>query len=253
MLGKNLTIVKAENGNVLIKNNADDILVSIPTGTPIELNNTLLQFRLGPTVGGGIIGFGASQVSETQTEGSAAVPFTGTIQDLFTIMEGFVASPAGSGGSGSGGATSTNQLTQIAVANDIKANTTGLATETTLQQLKNSSTLEGKSKVRIIAQATNNARVLKVGSGTFCGFEIASQTTAKRYLKIYNKATAPNPLTDAALLVATYEITAANGRKEIVTPANCPNGVSMAVVTGIADNNNAPTVLNDFILTLFYQ
>jgi hypothetical protein len=246
MLGKNLTIVKAENGNVLIKNNAADVLVSIPTGTPIELNNTLLQFRLGATAGGGIISFGASQVDNTQIEGNAAVPFTGTIQDLFAIMEGFVASPAGGGD-----ANASNQNTQINIANAIKNDLT--LSKNNIDLIKNSTTLQEKSKVRIIAQATNNARVLKVGNGTFCGFEIASSTTAKRYLKIYNKATNPNPLTDVSLLLATYDITAATGRTEIVTPVDCSNGVSVAIVTGIADNNNSSTVLNDFILTLFYQ
>ena len=119
-LGKNLTIIKAENGNVLIQNSAADILASIPIGTPIELKDTLLEFRLGPTIVGGIISFGASQVDNTQTEPSAAIPFAGTIQDLFVIMQDFVAAPASGGGGGD--ASGAKQDEQTEELRDVNSN-----------------------------------------------------------------------------------------------------------------------------------
>lgn len=182
MLGKNLTIVKAENGNVLIYNDTPDLLVSIPTGTPIELNNTLLQFRLGLTAGGGVISFGANQVSQTQMEGSAAVPFTGTIQDLFAIMEEFVASPAGGGGGDASGAKQDEQTQEL---RDINANlvdvlvnqVSGAQVSKSYSEAVGAGLIDGASYVQKSAYNASigvisepNIQVIGAGGGIYTGF-----------------------------------------------------------------------------------
>lgn len=84
--------------------------------------------------------------------------------------------------------------------------------------------------------ASNNATVAKAGEGylhTVIGY---NSNAALRYLKFYNKATVPAPATDIPFMVIPLPPTTAFGIN--VMGQYFPAGISYALVTGIAENDN---------------
>jgi hypothetical protein len=103
------------------------------------------------------------------------------------------------------------------------------------------STATGYTPGKLVSAASTNATVVKASAGTLGSIHASNINTAPRYLKLYNKATAPTVGTD--IPVATYLIPGATtgGQSTINIPTqglNFPSGISFALTANAIDTDN---------------
>jgi hypothetical protein len=112
----------------------------------------------------------------------------------------------------------------------------------------------GSTPFRIIAAATNNAQVVKATPGNLYSIVAIGLTSTVRYLKFYNKATAPNAAADTPVM--TIPIPTNTQGAGVALPfsmgVNFPLGIAVLIVAGIADTDNTPIAANDVIVNLTY-
>lgn len=105
---------------------------------------------------------------------------------------------------------------------------------------------------RTISLASTNATSVKAGPCRVVLIYCTNSNAAARYVKLYNKASAPVVGTDIPLM--TLLIPAANA----IEPITIPNGIAFevglafAMTSGIADTDSGNVGANDLILTLGY-
>lgn len=115
--------------------------------------------------------------------------------------------------------------------------------------------LHGSSAVKRVwpTAASVNATVVKATPGCVSGWICYNDNAAVNYLKLYNKATAPAPATDTALLIATIPLLPDAVTVGLLTN-NIPfsTGIGFAVVTGVADAD-ATGVSTDVYIQVLYS
>ena len=108
---------------------------------------------------------------------------------------------------------------------------------------------------KLISAASTNATVVKASAGnldTITAISLADETV--RYLKLYDKATAPVVGTDVPVLTipvptnlkgAGIVIPVASGIKFL-------NGISLAITSGVADSDTGAILADEVIVNLTY-
>jgi hypothetical protein len=93
-------------------------------------------------------------------------------------------------------------------------------------------------------------QVVKATTGRIYGWHIINAAASARYVKIYDKATAP---TQADTPVMTIEI-AASGVDSGSSPVGIAftNGIAARATTGLADNDTGAPTANDVLVNVFY-
>lgn len=104
---------------------------------------------------------------------------------------------------------------------------------------------------RIVSAATTNATVAKSSPGVVVGWVFGNINAAVRYLKLYNKATAPTVGTDTPLVVIPLPAGAA-GHVGLPFPIAFSAGISYGLTTGIADNSAAAVAANEIGVSVLY-
>jgi len=107
---------------------------------------------------------------------------------------------------------------------------------------------------RLISAATTNATSVKASAGAL-GFVFAvNLNAAVRYLKFYNKASAPTVGTDTP--IATLPIPASTTGAGFMLPipggAAFGTGIAYATTTGVADADTAAVAANEILLWIGY-
>lgn len=105
----------------------------------------------------------------------------------------------------------------------------------------------------VSAAATTNATVVKNAAGRLYEFTGYNAAGAVRYLKFYNKATAPTVGTDIPIL--TFALPPGAGFVVELSAYGYAfsTGISYATTTGSADNDSAAVTLADIVgLNIFY-
>lgn len=109
----------------------------------------------------------------------------------------------------------------------------------------------GTSLARLISAATTNATVVKASAATLFSIYAFNTNAAARYLKLYNKATAPTVGTDTPVMT-------------ILLPPSVPvninsvfgitftSGLSFALTTGIADTDTTAVAANEIVVNTSY-
>jgi len=93
-------------------------------------------------------------------------------------------------------------------------------------------------------------QVIKASAGQVYGWYLFNNASSVRYLKIYNKATAP---TQADTPVMTIPIPATSGANvEYNIGLEFTAGISVRATTGIADSNTDAPSTNDVVINIFY-
>jgi hypothetical protein len=109
----------------------------------------------------------------------------------------------------------------------------------------------GLSPFKLISAATTNATVIKSSSGRVATITAICTGSTVRYLKLYNKATAPTVGTDVPVLTipipaatagAGFSITFPNGGLSFAT------GIGCALTTGSADNDTNAVAAGEIII-----
>lgn len=103
-----------------------------------------------------------------------------------------------------------------------------------------------------VAAATNNAAVIKSAPGKVHGWAIFNNASYPVFVKLYDKATSPNPAADTPLLAIGIQ---AGIGKDFSLDLGIPftTGIGIAIVQGIADNDNTPVALADCVVEVFYK
>lgn len=99
--------------------------------------------------------------------------------------------------------------------------------------------------------ATVNATLVKAGAGKLYSIIAHNASAAVRFIKIYDKATAPTVGTDTPLLV--FAIPAGGMMSVALAPLAFTAGLGFGYSTGAADNSTGAVAANDiFGLNLVY-
>lgn len=111
----------------------------------------------------------------------------------------------------------------------------------------------GYSNNSINAANSNNAISVKASAGQVFGVHIYNNAPYPIYVKLYNKATAPAPGSDNALLVRRIGIQAGTQR-DLSFPSGLQfsTGIGLAIVKGITDTDNTSVAVNDALVEVEY-
>jgi hypothetical protein len=114
--------------------------------------------------------------------------------------------------------------------------------------------VSGTTPYKLISLATTNANVVKAAPGNLYSIVAIGLTSTVRYLKLYNKASAPTVGTDVPVM--TIPVPANTQGAGVAIPfsmgVNFPLGISLAITAGSADNNNVAIGAGDVIINLTY-
>lgn len=114
---------------------------------------------------------------------------------------------------------------------------------------------DGSTPFSLIAAATVNSTLVKVGAGKIFSIHAINLNAAVRYLKFYDMARKPDAGTGVP--VRRYAIPAsATGAGFVFTPflpLRFNVGIAFVLVTGVADNDATVLTANDVVLTLEYN
>lgn len=112
----------------------------------------------------------------------------------------------------------------------------------------------GKSLLRVVAAANNNAQNLSTGQRVVYNVQVSNRhATNWAVVRLYNKASTPTVGTDVpVLVVACPPVQTCNWTDPDIGSA-FGTGLGLAITTGFADNDNtAVATINDVIVTIQY-
>lgn len=113
----------------------------------------------------------------------------------------------------------------------------------------------GCSMYKLVSAATNNAQCPKASAGQVYAIIASNINAAIRYLKFYDKASAPTPGSDTCVWVVPIPGagTAGAGSAIAIPPGlKFATGIAIAIVTGIADSDNTAVAANEILISLAY-
>lgn len=113
---------------------------------------------------------------------------------------------------------------------------------------------DGWTPARLLSAASTNATSLKASAGQI-GLIVAVNTNAAvRYLKLYNRTSAPTVGTDTPILTIPIPGSTAGAGIAISIPGglNFTTGIAYALTTGAADADTGAVAANEIVLTLGY-
>lgn len=114
------------------------------------------------------------------------------------------------------------------------------------------STSGGYATSRLLSAASTNATSVKATPGQVYGWYLYNTNAAVRFLKIYNKASAPTVGTDTPKLTLPIQPNAAVNL-EVSAGIEFTLGIAFALTTGIADADVAAVAANEITVNLLYK
>lgn len=117
-------------------------------------------------------------------------------------------------------------------------------------------TANGLSVSRLISAATTNATSVKASAGQVYSIYAHNINAAVRYLKIYNKASAPTVGTDTPVLTLPIPGNAAGAGFALDTGGMgiaFATGIALALTTGVADADTGAVAANEIVIHLLYK
>jgi hypothetical protein len=105
---------------------------------------------------------------------------------------------------------------------------------------------------RVISAATTNATSVKGSAGQVYGWYLYNANAAVRYLKIYNKASAPTVGTDTPIMTIPIPPGSA-ANVEYTNGVAFGTGIAIAITTGVADSDTGAVAANEIIVNLLYK
>ena len=106
-----------------------------------------------------------------------------------------------------------------------------------------------------ISAASTNATSLKASAGTVFGIQVFNTNAAARYLKLYNKASAPTVGTDTPVKVITIPGNTAGAGAVVSLPDHgvaFSTGIAWALTTGAAHTDTGAVALSEIIVNIDY-
>jgi hypothetical protein len=110
----------------------------------------------------------------------------------------------------------------------------------------------GLSTSRTVSAATTNATSVKGSAGQVYGWYLSNVNAAARYVKLYNKATAPTVGSDTPVL--TLMVPSGGGSNAFVPQGVAfSTGIAFAITTGAADSDTGAVAANEIVVNLLYK
>lgn len=114
-------------------------------------------------------------------------------------------------------------------------------------------TTGGSTPYHLISAATNNAQSVKATAGILYSYSAFNTSASLRYLKFYDKASAPSPASDTPILVIMLPPNNGGVVKSFPVGVQCSSGIAFAIVSGIADNDNTAISANDCVVNITFK
>ena len=118
----------------------------------------------------------------------------------------------------------------------------------------NNTGTNGTSAYKLISLASTNANSVKSSGGNLYSIIAIGLTSTVRYLKFYNKASAPTVGTDTPIM--TIPVPANTQGAGIAIPfsmgVNFPLGIAIAITSGVADADTGAVGAGDVVINLTY-
>lgn len=112
-------------------------------------------------------------------------------------------------------------------------------------------TTGGLTISRLLSAATTNATSVKGAAGQVFGWYLFNANAATRYLKLYNKASAPTVGTDTPVM--TIPIPGGSAANvEFANGIAFGTGIAFALTTGVADSDTGAVAANEIVVNLLY-
>lgn len=111
------------------------------------------------------------------------------------------------------------------------------------------------SGAKLISAATTNATSVKASAGQVCGWSISNVNAAARFVKLYNKASAPTVGTDVPVMTILVP-GATTGGQAVYQNDFCiafATGIALATTTGVADADTGAVAASEIVVNLFYK
>lgn len=165
---------------------------------------------------------------------------------------------------GSTAGTSTTGLLYSAVAGaatsavpsytNAQANPLSLNLEGALRVVPHPPVAAGLTSSGLISAATTNATSVKASAGQLCGIQASNINASARYLKFYNKASAPTVGTDTPLFAPL--LIPPNSSGLVFNSPFCisfSTGIAYATTTGVANSDTGAVAANEIVVNVFYH
>lgn len=115
----------------------------------------------------------------------------------------------------------------------------------------NTDRLTGADTYEVVAAASNNAALITAGAGVVTGWYCGNIAAAFRYVKLYDKGSSPSPGSDTPFwVIAIPALSGANAFP--IHPLHFSSGLGIAIVAGIANNDNSSVSANDVVASISY-
>lgn len=121
----------------------------------------------------------------------------------------------------------------------------GTVTATVASTTVTASTPATPTALNFNSAATTNATVVKGSAGTLYGITATNTNAATRYLKLYNKATAPTVGTDVPVITIAIPATGSVALPIGPMGHRFATGIGLATTTGAADSDTAAVAANE--------
>ena len=226
--------------------------------------NTAQINGVAPTMGNGISGTGVQRVTLASDSTGQVALATGsnTIgaltanQSVNTAQINGVAPTMGNGISGTGvqrvtiasdstGIIAVTESGTWTVQPGNTANTTPWLTTNT------PSTSGGYTIYRNLDTGSTGANI-KASAGQVFGYYIYNNATSVRFVKFYNKATAPTVGTDTPVITLGIPASSA-ANVDFANGIAFATGIGIGATTGVADNNTTAPSSNDVVVNIYYK
>jgi hypothetical protein len=115
-------------------------------------------------------------------------------------------------------------------------------------------TAGGLTMHKAVSAASTNATSLKASAGQIYGIQVFNVNAAARYLKLYNKATAPTVGTDTPVKTIMIPGNTAGAGAVIAWPPGIAfgTGIAYALTTGIADSDTGAVAASELVVNIDY-
>lgn len=117
-------------------------------------------------------------------------------------------------------------------------------------------TAQGATPGKLISAATTNSTLIKSSTGNLYFLSVSNVNAAVRYLKVYNKATAPTVGTDTPIFTFLIPGNTAGAGSNLCIPTigiNFSLGLGIGITTGVADSDTGAVAANEIVVNYGYR
>lgn len=141
------------------------------------------------------------------------------------------------------------------VTKTLATSTTAVSSEHTPQHTVIPDTSGGLTTYSLVSAATTNATSVKASAGQVYEIEVFNTNASARYLKLYNKATAPTVGTDTPYRTYTIPGNASGAGLVRMSTIGFPmaTGIAFALTTGAAASDTGAVAANEIVINIGYK